>query len=192
MIFFFVESLILHLSTLKIDFFKLKMRIFIAIINNEICFVKLLKNLYNTIFFSFDSFFFSINCKFFKKIITNMLEKTFIILKIFKFSIYANFFFRTNVVILVKQADLLNRKIQLLNRWKFNVFDLYIHNNINIMLNCFKKFQKVWWVIQTLVQIKKYINFYINCYRRYFIDFYVFIDFHRFFDIITCYFVSKK
>ena len=118
----------------KIDPFKLKVKIFIVIINNEICFVNLLQNLYNVIFFNFNSLLFDINRKFFKKIIINILEKTFIISKIFKFFIYANFFFKTNVVILIKQIDLLNRKIQLLNCWKFNVFDLYIHNDINIIV----------------------------------------------------------
>ena len=139
---FFINNITLTLSIFKIDFFRRDVAIFITTIENETCFLTSLNNFFTKFFKFFTTFFFDIDRKFFKKLINLEINQKLDETNIFKFFSYHDFFFKTNVVTWIKQMNLSNRKIKMLNRWKSNVFNIYIHNNVNMMLNVFKRFQR--------------------------------------------------
>ena len=66
--------------------------------------------------------------------------RIFINLNLFYTFKFVNFLFKIDVVIFVKQTNLFKQKIQFLKRWKFNIYNCYIRDDIIIILNVFKKF----------------------------------------------------
>ena len=138
---FVVNSIILILSIFKIDFFRRDVAISIAAIDDAVCSLISLKNLFYRCFKNLNESLFDIFRKFFKRMINFQIDDKLRILNIFRFSSCYDFFFKTNAVTWVKQMSLSNRKIKLFDRWKFDVFNIYIHNDINMILNAFKRFQ---------------------------------------------------
>ncbi len=55
---------------------------------------------------------------------------------------YSDHFFYQDAAILARQTELLKNEIQLLERWKFNSYCLYIEVHSSYILNVFKKYQR--------------------------------------------------
>ena len=110
-ILFDFNNFLIHLFVFKIDFFKLKIDIHIAIINKKNCSFMIMKNFYKMIFQNFDNFLFEINNKFFKRIIIFTFVQIFTILNLNYTFKFVDFLFKINVVIFVKQTSLFKQKM---------------------------------------------------------------------------------
>ena len=113
---FFENHLILTLSASKIDFFRKKVSIFIAIIDDVVCAIISLRNFFERFSISTFVFLFQIDqSKFFNaNYVIIILRKT---IMNFEFDDnYSNHFFRRNVAIETRNASVFDDLIQFLKK----------------------------------------------------------------------------
>ena len=141
---FFENHLILTLFVSKIDFFRKEISIFIAIIDDVVCAMILLRNLFERFSISTFAFLFQIDqSKLFNaNYVIIILRKT---IMNFEFDDnYSNHFFRRNVATEIRNASVSDDLIQFLKKWKFEAFLLYIEFNKKYILYASRHHQNDW------------------------------------------------
>ncbi len=130
----------LTLLNFKINSFKHEITLIIAIIDDEAC----VKNSFINLFLKFSAFLliflFDSKYSYTWIYIIKILHRMLITLSIK--DCYLNYFFHRDVAISARQAKLLKNEIQLLERWKFNSYCLYIEAHSSYILNVFKRHQR--------------------------------------------------
>ena len=136
------NKLTLFLSALKTDFFKKNVTLFIAAAGDKACAVALLKHLFTNFFASSNSFLFQIFTEFpfIRDIFVDKIKK--ILLQHDYRDNYSKHLFKKGVAISVKTAKLLNDKIQLLKRWKSDVYRLYIDLDPEAIIRASRRHQQ--------------------------------------------------
>ena len=130
----------LILLSFKINFFKCEVILIIAVINDKACIKNSFINLFSKFFtflliFLFDSKYFYMWTH-----VIKILHKMLVTLNIE--DCYLNYFFHQDVAILIHWIKLLKNEIQLLERWKFNSYHLYIKAHSNYILNISRRYQR--------------------------------------------------
>ena len=128
-----INSLKLTLLFFKIDLFRKSVIIFVAAIHDIVCAVNSFRYLFKIFFaLSRTSLFESIFEKvFFVKSIISTFRA--ILFRLNLQSHYFDYFFRREIVIEIKNADLFDSLIQMLNRWLFDFYTLYVDTNKNFV-----------------------------------------------------------
>ena len=138
---FSFDNLNLTLSFSKIDFFRKDVIITMTTTHDVVCAIDSLRHFFE-IFFAFSNaslFEIVFEKLFFVNTITKTLREIFEKLNLQKH--YFDHFFRRSVVTHVKNIDLFNDIIQLLDRWKFDVYRLYVNINKKFVFRVFRQFQ---------------------------------------------------
>ncbi len=131
------DFLQLILSSFKINFFRCKIALIIIIINDEVYVKNLFVNLFTKFSASLLMFLFGSKYSYMWTYIIKILRRMLVILSIK--DCYSNHFSCQDVTISAHQAKLWKNEIQLLKRWKFNNYCLYIEAHSSYILNVFKK-----------------------------------------------------
>jgi len=118
------DSLQLTLLSFKIDSFRREVTLIIAVINDEACVKNSLVNLFSKFSASLLMSLFDSEYSYMQTHVIKILRRTLVTLSIE--DCYLNHFFRRDAAISARQAELLKNEIQLLERWKFNSYRLYI------------------------------------------------------------------
>ncbi len=134
------DSLQLILSSFKINSFRRKMTLIIAVVDNEV-YVKIsLINLFSRFSASLLTSLFNSEYSYTRTYIIEILRRMLVTLSIK--NRYSSHFFYWDAVISACQAKLLKKEIQLLERWKFNSYHLYIEAYSSYILNVFRRHQR--------------------------------------------------
>ena len=141
---FFDDHFILTFSVSKIDSFRKKISIFIATTNDVVCAMISLRNLFERFSISTFVLLFQINqSKIFNaKYVIIVLRNAIIDLK--HDDHYSNHFFRRNVAIEIRNANVFDDLIQFLKKWKFETFLLYIEFNKKYIFQISRHHQNDW------------------------------------------------
>ena len=141
-IIFYENSLNFTLSTSKNDFFRKNITLHIIVSNDDDYSITSLRYLFEQYFVFVNSFLFEIefNKIFNTKLVTNVLRHQ--ILFIGEKDNYSNHFFRRKTAIEIRKAKVPKIFIQLLDRWTFNIYLLYIEINKNSIFNVFRQHQR--------------------------------------------------
>ncbi len=128
------------LLSFKINFFRREMTLIITVVDDEAC----IKNSFINLFSKFSAFLlmflFDSKYSYMQIHIIEILHRILITLSIE--NCYSDYFFRWDAAISTHQAELSKDEIQLLERWKFNSYHLYIEAHSNYILNVFKRHQR--------------------------------------------------
>ncbi len=134
------DSLQLILSSFKIDSFRREITLIIAVVDDEAC----VKNSLINLFSKFSAFLlmslFDSEYSYIWTHIIEILRRTLVTLSIE--DRYSNHFFRRDAAISAHRAKLSKNEIQLLERWKFNSYCLYIEAHSSYILNVFRRHQR--------------------------------------------------
>ncbi len=134
------DSLQLILLSFKIDFFRCKMTLIITVVNDEACVKISLINLFSRFSAFLLMSLFNSKYSYIWTQVIEILRKTLITLSIK--DCYSSHFFRQDAVISACWTKLSKKEIQLLERWKFNSYYLYIEAHSSYILNVFKRHQR--------------------------------------------------
>ena len=126
---FFDDHLILTLFASKIDSFRKKISIFIAVIDDVACALISLRNLFERFSASAFSFLFQVDQSrlFNADYVIIVLQNAIIDLELGDH--YSGHFFRRDAATEIRNAGVSDDLIKLLERWKFEAFLLYIESN---------------------------------------------------------------
>ena len=141
---FFDDHFILTFFVSKIDSFCKKISIFIVTTNDVVCAMISLRNLFERFSISTFVFLFQIDqSKIFNaKYVIIVLRNAIIDLKYDDH--YSNHFFRRNVAIEIRNANVFDDLIQFLKKWKFETFLLYIEFNKKYIFQISRHHQNDW------------------------------------------------
>ena len=136
-----IDFLKLTLFFFKMNFFRHDVIIIIVATSDTSCFVNSLRHFFIKYFATTNTSLFEIESyKFFNaQMITNVLRKKFCIVE--KREHYSKHFFRREIVTEIKIQNVIEIMIQMLSRWSFNSYLLYIDVNKTIKLIAFRCFQ---------------------------------------------------
>ena len=134
------DFLQLILSSFKIDSFKHKMTLIITVVDDEACIKNSLVNLFSKFSASLLMLLFDSEYSYTWIHVIKILRRTLVTLSIENH--YLNHFFHWNAVISAHQAKLSKNEIQLLERWKFNSYCLYIEAHSSYILNVSRRHQR--------------------------------------------------
>ncbi len=134
------DSLQLTLSSFKINFFRREMTLIIAVVNNEACVKNSLVNLFSKFSASLLTSLFDSEYSYTRTHVIEILRRTLVTLSIE--DRYSDHFFRRDAAISARQAELSKKKIQLLKRWKFDSYCLYIEAHSSYILNVSRRHQR--------------------------------------------------
>ena len=136
------NKLTLFLFTSKTDFFKKNVTLFITAAGDKACVMASLKHLFTNFFTSPNFFLFQtsagfpfIHDIFVDKIKKNLLQHNYQ-------NSYSKHAFKKNVTISAKTMKLSNDEIQLLRRWKSDVYHLYINLDPEAIIRAFRRHQQ--------------------------------------------------
>ena len=134
------DSLQLILSSFKINSFRCKMTLIITVIDDE----AYVKNSLINLFLKFSAFLlmflFDSEYSYMQTHVIKILRRTLVTLSIE--NRYSDHFFRRDAAISARQAKLSKNEIQLLERWKFNSYHLYIEAHFSYILNVSRRHQR--------------------------------------------------
>ena len=134
------DFLQLILSSFKIDSFKREMTLIIAVVDDEAC----VKNSFVNLFSKFSAFLlmflFDSEYSYTRIHVIEILRRTLVTLSIK--DCYLNHFFHRDAAISARQAKLSKNEIQLLERWKFDSYCLYIEAHSSYILNVSRRHQR--------------------------------------------------
>jgi hypothetical protein len=128
------------LSSLKTNFFRLKMMLIIAAINDFVCAVASLKHLFRLFSRSLTNSFFFFDRTFTRSLIIRKLKTR--LKNLDHQDHYSRHSFKKDAVIWVKERDLSIEDIKLLDRWKSNFYKLYLELKESNMMSVFRRMQK--------------------------------------------------
>ncbi len=134
------DSLQVTLLSFKIDSFRREMTLIIAVIDNEACVKNSLVNLFSKFSASLLMSLFDSEYSYMQTHVIEILRRTLVTLSIEDH--YSDHFFRQDAAISARQAKLSKDEIQLLERWKFNSYHLYIEAHSSYILNVSKRYQR--------------------------------------------------
>ncbi len=134
------DSLQLILLSFKIDSFRREMTLIIAVVDDEACVKNSLVNLFSKFSASLLMFLFDSEYSYMRTHVIEILRRTLVTLSIE--DRYLNHFFRRDAAISARQAELSKNEIQLLERWKFNSYCLYIEAHSSYILNVSRRHQR--------------------------------------------------
>ncbi len=137
MIIFQNNFLQLTLLSFKINSFRRKITLIIIVINDEACVKNSLINIFSKFSASLLMFLFNSEYSYMQTHVIKILCKTLVTLSIK--NCYLSHFFHRDVAILARQAELSKNEIQLLERWKFDSYHLYIEVHSSYILNVSKR-----------------------------------------------------
>ncbi len=130
----------LILSSFKINSFRCEMTLIIAVVNDE----AYVKNSLVNLFSKFSAFLltslFDSEYSYMQTHVIKILRRTLVTLSIE--DRYSDYFFHRDAAISARQAKLLKNEIQLLERWKFNSYYLYIEAHFSYILNVSRRHQR--------------------------------------------------
>ncbi len=134
------DFLQLILLSFKIDSFRREMTLIIAVVDNEACVKHSLINLFSKFSASLLMFLFDSEYSYTRTHVIEILRRTLVTLSIE--NRYSDHFFRQDAAISTHQAKLLKNEIQLLERWKFNSYHLYIEVHSSYILDVSRRHQR--------------------------------------------------
>ncbi len=134
------DSLQLILLSFKINSFRREMTLIIAVIDDEACVKNSLVNLFSKFSASLLTSLFDSEYSYTRTHVIEILRRTLVTLSIE--DRYSNHFFRRDAAISTRQAKLSKNEIQLLERWKFNSYRLYIEAHPSYILNVSRRHQR--------------------------------------------------
>ncbi len=134
------DSLQLTLSSFKINSFRCEVTLIIAVVDDEACVKISLINLFSRFSAFLLTSLFDSEYSYTRTHVIEILRRTLVTLSIE--DCYLSHFFRRDAVISARQAELLKKEIQLLERWKFNSYRLYIEVHLSYILNVFRRHQR--------------------------------------------------
>ncbi len=134
------DSLQLILSSFKIDSFRREVTLIIAVVDDEACVKNSLVNLFSKFSAFLLTSLFDSEYSYMRTHIIEILRRTLVTLSIE--NRYLDHFFRRDAAISARQAKLSKNEIQLLERWKFDSYRLYIEVHSSYILNISKRHQR--------------------------------------------------
>ncbi len=134
------DSLQLILLSFKINLFRREMTLIIIIIDNEACIKKSLVILFSRFSAFLLMFLFDSEYSYTWTHVIEILRRTLVTQSIE--DCYSDHFFRRDAVISAHQTKLSKNEIQLLERWKFNSYRLYIEAHSSYILNASRRHQR--------------------------------------------------
>ena len=138
---FSADGLALYLPASKTDPFRLGVTILVAAADGEACPLRSLKNLYNVDPQSHDHPLFKAGHKFSRDTVNTKLKDAMREAGIYR-PPHLGFSFRAGAATDAKRAGMPDSDIQLLGRWKSDVFLTYIHTDEAMVLNTSRRFQR--------------------------------------------------
>ena len=134
------DSLQLILLSFKINSFRREMTLIIAVIDDEACVKNSFINLFSKFSASLLTFLFDSEYSYTRTHVIEILRRTLVTLSIK--DRYSNHFFHRDAAISARQAELSKNEIQLLERWKFDSYRLYIEAHPSYILNASRRHQR--------------------------------------------------
>ncbi len=134
------DSLQLILSSFKINSFRYKITLIITVVDDEACVKNSLVNLFSKFSASLLTSLFDSEYSYTWTYIIKILRRTLVTLSIK--DRYLSHFFRWDAAISARQAKLSKNEIQLLERWKFNSYCLYIEAHSSYISNVSRRHQR--------------------------------------------------
>jgi hypothetical protein len=128
------------LSSLKTNFFRLRVMLIIAAIDDFVCAVASLKHLFRLFSKSLTNSFFFLDRTFTKSLIIRKLKTR--LKNLDHQDDYSRHSFRRSAVIWAKEQDLSIEDIKLLNRWKSNFYKLYLELKESNMMSVSRRMQR--------------------------------------------------
>ncbi len=134
------DSLQLILLSFKIDTFRREMTLIIAVVDDEACVKNSLVNLFSKFSAFLLTSLFDSEYSYTRTHVIKILRRTLVTLSIE--DRYLSHFFRQDAAISARQAELSKNEIQLLERWKFDSYCLYIEAHSSYILNVSRRHQR--------------------------------------------------
>ena len=138
---FSANSICLHLPASKTDPFRHGVTIPIAATDREACPLQSLQNLYKIDPQDLDHPLFKVDDKSTRRTVNTKLIECFATAPLFRRP-HTGVSFRAGAATEAKRAGMPDSDIQLLGRWKSDVFIRYIHSNESMVLNTSRRFQR--------------------------------------------------
>ena len=139
---FSTNSITLTLPASKTDPFRRGVAIPIAATGDEACPLASLNNLFTRFPEALTEPLFGIGRKCSKRLVNLEIGEKLCEANIFRPPSCHGFSLRAGAATWAKQMGLSDREIMLLGRWKSDVFSTYIHNNVNMVLDASRRFQR--------------------------------------------------
>ncbi len=134
------DFLQLILSSFKIDSFRREVTLIIAVVDDEACVKNSLVNLFSKFSASLLTSLFDSEYSYTWTHVIEILRRTLVTLSIE--DRYSDHFFRRDAAISARRAELSKKEIQLLERWKFDSYRLYIEAHPSYILNASRRHQR--------------------------------------------------
>ncbi len=134
------DSLQLILLSFKIDSFKCEMTLIIIVVDDEACVKHSLINLFSKFSTFLLTSLFDSEYSYTWTHVIKILRRTLVTLSIE--DRYSDHFFRRDAAISARQAEFSKNEIQLLERWKFDSYRLYIEAHSSYILNVSRRHQR--------------------------------------------------
>ncbi len=134
------DSLQLILLSFKINSFRCEVTLIIAVVDNEACVKNSLVNLFSKFSASLLMSLFDSEYSYTRTHVIKILRRTLVTLSIK--DRYSDHFFRQDAAISARWAKLSKNEIQLLERWKFDSYRLYIEAHSSYILNVSRRHQR--------------------------------------------------